>query len=153
MSDFVKVELNCGQITHDVIDGEVVIINLINGNYYSTDGIGAEIWAWLVQGHDVAETTAELLGRYDAAVSEIKTSLDKFMQDLLREGLVVSADNNGKREDPDMAAVSESLLSKRAFQQPVLNIYSDMQDFLLLDPIHEVGDSGWPSKKEEPVSE
>ena len=34
MSVFNRVKLNRAKITHDVIDGEVVIINLVNGNYY-----------------------------------------------------------------------------------------------------------------------
>jgi hypothetical protein len=35
-----------------------------------------------------------------------------------------------------------------AFTQPVLEVYTDMQDLLLLDPIHEVDEeAGWPSPK------
>jgi hypothetical protein len=30
------------------------------------------------------------------------------------------------------------------FHAPVLQVYSDMQDLLLLDPIHEVDATGWP---------
>ena len=29
-----------------------------------------------------------------------------------------------------------------------LNRYADMKDLLMLDPIHEVDEKGWPSKKE-----
>jgi hypothetical protein len=31
---------------------------------------------------------------------------------------------------------------------PVLNKYTDMQDLLLLDPIHEVDERGWPNSVE-----
>ena len=37
--------------------------------------------------------------------------------------------------------------SKAVFNAPVLNKYTDMQDLLLLDPIHEVDATGWPSIK------
>jgi hypothetical protein len=30
------------------------------------------------------------------------------------------------------------------FEKPGLQKYSDMQDLLLLDPIHEVDEMGWP---------
>jgi hypothetical protein len=33
-----------------------------------------------------------------------------------------------------------------AFQPPTLESYNDMQDLLLLDPIHDVDDMGWPQK-------
>jgi hypothetical protein len=33
------------------------------------------------------------------------------------------------------------------FTRPVLTKFTDMQDLLLLDPIHDVNSSGWPAKK------
>jgi len=30
------------------------------------------------------------------------------------------------------------------FVKPILQKYTDMADLLLLDPIHEVGEQGWP---------
>ncbi len=38
--------------------------------------------------------------------------------------------------------------SKTPFQIPVLDVYSDMQDLLLLDPIHDVDETGWPTPKD-----
>jgi hypothetical protein len=32
------------------------------------------------------------------------------------------------------------------FVEPALNKYTDMQELLLLDPVHEVSEAGWPSK-------
>ena len=37
--------------------------------------------------------------------------------------------------------------SKPDFQEPALQKYTDMEDLLLLDPIHEVDDTGWPNPK------
>ena len=31
------------------------------------------------------------------------------------------------------------------YQAPSLEKYSDLQDLLLIDPIHEADESGWPS--------
>jgi hypothetical protein len=36
-----------------------------------------------------------------------------------------------------------------AFVAPVLHKHTDMQDLLLLDPIHEVDETGWPSVKKD----
>ncbi|MBX3014591.1 MAG: hypothetical protein KF832_23935 [Caldilineaceae bacterium] len=33
------------------------------------------------------------------------------------------------------------------FETPVLNEFTDMQERLLLDPIHEVDHAGWPHRK------
>ncbi len=43
---------------------------------------------------------------------------------------------------PALAPISAG--DRPAFEAPVLESYSDMQDLLLLDPIHDVDDAGWP---------
>jgi len=53
------------------------------------------------------------------------------------------ADEVGVPPDDEVAAPA----SDGPFVAPVLERYEDMQDFLLVDPIHEVDDSGWPNKK------
>jgi len=37
--------------------------------------------------------------------------------------------------------------SNGEFRAPVLNVYADMKDLLLLDPIHDVDEVGWPTPK------
>ena len=34
-----------------------------------------------------------------------------------------------------------------AYTEPSLSVFSDMQDLLLLDPIHDVSEAGWPMPK------
>jgi hypothetical protein len=34
-----------------------------------------------------------------------------------------------------------------SYLQPSFEKYSDMQEMLLLDPIHEVSEAGWPHKE------
>jgi len=36
---------------------------------------------------------------------------------------------------------------------PKIEIFSDMQDILLLDPVHDVDQSGWPILKDQKVNE
>ncbi len=35
----------------------------------------------------------------------------------------------------------------RRFTEPTVHTYADMQDLLLLDPIHDVDETGWPNAK------
>jgi len=46
--------------------------------------------------------------------------------------------------------VAEDRADNARFQPPTLNKYTDMRDMLLLDPIHDVGESGWPVPKSTP---
>ena len=48
----------------------------------------------------------------------------------------------------DLVEVEEPFLqSIGLFTTPTLEIFSDMQDILLLDPVHDVDERGWPINK------
>ena len=47
-------------------------------------------------------------------------------------------------DSPDHALNSLASSTRVAFEAPVLEKYTDMQTLLLVDPVHEVDDRGWP---------
>ena len=51
-------------------------------------------------------------------------------------------------EESDRTPAADHDAPKPAFDPPRLEKYSDMQDYLLIDPIHEVDEPGWPAKRE-----
>ncbi len=42
-----RIKINVPQSVHETIDGEIVILDLDKGNYYSLVGIGADIWGFM----------------------------------------------------------------------------------------------------------
>jgi hypothetical protein len=38
---------------------------------------------------------------------------------------------------------------RRPFDEPVLEKFEDMQDLILLDPVFEVDEAGWPSARQQ----
>jgi hypothetical protein len=50
------------------------------------------------------------------------------------------------RESPaePTEAVLEQTGEALVYAKPELQVYSDMKDLLLLDPIHDVSEEGWP---------
>ncbi len=138
--------INTPNITHETIDGETVIINLHNGNYYSLDGVGSEIWCSLEKGFTLAEIVKLVDDRYQGPLITKDKAVSALLSELLTEKLVVS--DNKKPAETDFAHEILSEDAKLTFVVPTLNKYSDMQDLLLLDPIHEVDDkTGWPERK------
>jgi hypothetical protein len=62
-------------------------------------------------------------------------------EDLLVAGAPPSAPANSE-------GVESAVASGVAFVEPVLHKYTDMQEFMLVDPIHDVeADVGWPHVK------
>jgi hypothetical protein len=73
------------------------------------------------------------------------------LQKLLDENLVVlgSAESGGLGvENEQSVALESGGVVARAFAEPILQKYTDMEALLLADPIHEVDKStGWPHQK------
>jgi hypothetical protein len=137
-----KFRINTPQVVHDTFDGEAVIINLESGNYYSLEKSGEYIWNHLAAGFSVSEIARNLTNLYPDEAPRIERELEKFIDQLNEEKLVQVLDSEMEISDIKLS----SNLNSDSFESPVLNRYTDMQELLLLDPIHEVDDMGWPSK-------
>jgi hypothetical protein len=112
------------EVVHETIDGEVVIIHLGTGVYYSIRGRGVALWQGAAAG-----ATSDRLAQFAPAEAE------QFLSELELEGLVEQASGG----DDAWRAGDES-----ADEPPVLERFTDMEDLLLLDPVHEVDGQGWP---------
>ena len=64
---------------------------------------------------------------------------------LIADGLVESRPD--PPDVPELERGAEAPVEKRPFRAPSLQRFEDMQGFLLVDPIHEVDDTGWPHIK------
>lgn len=135
--------VNTPNVSSENIDGEVIIVNLESGSYYSTVDVGAYIWGRITAGASDEAIGRELVTAFGEAAA---ASATQFIQRLEDEKLVVKCNGSGAPAG-DGAVVAAPL--PVAFQLPELNCYSDMQDMLLLDPVHDVADVGWPAAKPE----
>lgn len=139
-----RFRINTPDVILENFGDEVVIVNLSNGNYYSVDAVGAEVWALIEKGYPTAAVLADLSRRYDGDPATIDTALTQFVTDLLADNLIVPVAGDSQLMD---AIADTGLTAKQPFKAPILNKYTDMQELLLLDPIHEVDETGWPTVK------
>lgn len=134
-------------VIHETVEGEVIIVDLESGSYFSLVGVGAEIWDALERGASIGEAAAELERRYETNGEDVSDVVTLFVQELAHENLVTTVASS---EHGAPAATgsngAEAAATGLAFQRPILNKYTDMQDLLLLDPIHEVDETGWPNR-------
>lgn len=143
------VRINSPKVVGEVIDGEAVVINLENGNYYTMDRIGGEIWNIVEQNVTVESIVDAISARYEGSGLDIETSINELIVLMEQEGLIVleteeAVDNAGEQGLLSGPPAEEE---KIEFAPPVLQKYDDMQDLLLLDPIHDVDEMGWPNVK------
>ncbi len=147
-----KFSVNAPKVVHETIEGEVVIVNLDKGDYYSLVQAGADIWNGIISGISRDEIIQEMNQRYAGDRATIEKSVNDFIAQLQREELIKidqtdeSINSNGKTA-PIPAEINGE---KPNFEPPSLNKYTDMEELLALDPIHEVDtEVGWPSAKVE----
>ena len=135
------------KVVHETIDGETILIQLDTGCYYSLGATGAEVWALLGAEASREQILEQLRRRYQADPAEIESAVDRLLAELAAEDLieldgpsapVPQPHSNGGPPDADIRA---------AWLAPELQKFTDMQDFLRLDPIHEADDAGWPHRR------
>jgi hypothetical protein len=125
---------------HETIDGETIVIHLATGTYYSLRGSGSVIWNAIASGTTRDLIVAGLEGAYEAPPGEIATATDAFLSELEAEQLIASGNGSEPVGEPIVSAQMRS-----AFEEPQLAKYEDLQDIILLDPVHMVDEQGWPN--------
>lgn len=140
--------VNAPHVIHETIDGEVIVIDLSTGSYYSLKGSAAETWELIARPSGIAESELlEFLARRFAMSPEDAQDLfAAFLAELADEGLVSEAGSATPPQPTGGARAPSNGRSGRASdaEPPVLEKYTDMQDLVLLDPVHEVDPAGWP---------
>jgi hypothetical protein len=141
--------INSPTIIGEIIDGEAVIMNLSSGFYYSTDHVGGLIWGCIENGRSYREMLDFLASTFPAVNGELVPAVDTFLQDLLQQQLILEAPEDRARREAPAAGENgfPTVSGKHGFAAPVLKSYSDMKDLLLLDPVHDVDEVGWPTPK------
>ncbi len=147
MSPNDRFRINTPKTSHETIDGETVIINLDSGNYYSLIGVGADVWRFIESGATVGEIIEVINHQYEGA--HIENDINRFIAELQEEDLIVHDKERRPESNGEINTQIEIETGKKRpiFEAPILNKYTDMQDLLLLDPIHEVDETGWPTPK------
>jgi hypothetical protein len=147
MGSLPRFRVNRPTVVYEIIDDEVIIIEFDSGNYYSLDKTGAHMWRLIERGATQGEIEVGTARLYGGPPEVIKEAVERLLAELRRESLIVPDESGGNDEGRGAGAPTEpDLLAERPiFEPPVLQKYTDMQELLMLDPIHEVDVTGWPA--------
>jgi hypothetical protein len=133
--------IKVGDLAHEVVEGEALLISFATGAYYSLDGVGGVVWDLLGVGPGSATSLAAALGPASGAEPEVVgAALAGLLRQLADEGLVEIV-------DADPVALAPCAPGSGPFVPPVLQKYTDLEALLLLDPIHDVLSAGWPHSR------
>jgi hypothetical protein len=149
MIDQAQYKINTSKIVHETIDGEVIIINFENGNYYSLNAVGKEIWSCTERELIFLEIVNEIIHKYDGNLDGIKEDINQLLTDLEKEELIIlNKETEVEKSKANSLKIEDNKgKEKLKYEKPGFQKYTDMKEMLLLDPIHEVDETGWPATK------
>lgn len=140
-----RYRINTPHVVSEVFaDEEAAIINLKTGNYYSLNQTAAEIWSRLEKGANFEEINQFISRSFNLKDSFKTDEIRQFIKKLAEEDLIVAKSAANSAADSGLADAQEvASQSKREYEPPIIECYADMQELLLLDPIHEVEETSW----------
>jgi len=138
--------IDSNRVIHENLDGEQVLIDLVNGNYFSFSKVAVDIWNLLEKNIDTANIIKWITGRYSGEKKAVEKGVIKFLEELHQEHIINKISSGPCSSDLHLPDYPEQSIE---FELPVLNKYTDMNELLLIDPIHDVSETGWPNQEKQ----
>ena len=123
------------RLAADVFDDEYIIANLDTGLYYSVQGAAVSLLYCLPFSSENQVIDVYLLA-FPEKAEVIKEELASIFKELVSQEIILDREEILPESGPECIAPGEYVPGK-------FNRYADMQDLLMLDPIHDVDENGW----------
>ncbi len=117
----------------DKFPGEIIIVDFESGSYYSLRGSACIIWEQCESGIEKDDVIAS----FDNISGEQRNQITIFLNDLVKENLLEQVEHHSVKPT-----------EKHNYEDILFEKYNDMEELIMLDPIHEVDERGWPHKKD-----
>lgn len=133
-------------IAKEVFDNEAVMINIPHGKYYSVRGeAGLRVLEVLDEPATQESIIAVLLNEFEVSEVDARSNVKAFLSQLENEEML-TASSEVRSNNSHYDAINQKL----PFVKLELEVYDDMQELLLVDPVHDVTSfKGWPEKRDE----
>lgn len=137
-----RFRINAPNVVAETLDGEATIVNLESGTYYALNKTGSAIWDRVLAGEPQDGIASHIVEAYGVDADAATAAVESLVAELRTQALIVPTDGTA----PAAPSVNSNGGPPGAWSEPKLTTFTDMQELLLLDPIHEVDESGWPNQ-------
>jgi hypothetical protein len=130
-------KVNAPIVVSETRDGESIILHHGSGAFFDTSGSGAVIWQAIEDGSTLSGAVEALVAHYPASHEAAMAACRRFVAILASHDLLLES-------DAVLVSVGSEAMPSLGIPEPVLGVHTDLADMLLLDPIHDVDQAGWP---------
>ncbi len=131
--------INEPDIVAEDFNGQVVILSLADGRYFSLGGIASPIWSALMDGH----TPQAILDSMHEKQPALGESAARFLDRLVEFRLIRASDGKASASLPQ-------LVPDWAGDAAQIEVFDDLAELIFADPIHDVDEqAGWPAPRPE----
>jgi hypothetical protein len=133
-------ECNAPDAVFENFGDEVILLNLKTGRYFSLDPIGMVCWDYLSQ----RVPPAAVIERFGAAYNSeppgrIPADIHSLLEEFLAQHLL-----RPSGQPPVACEAAGTTKLPPVYAPPSLTTFDDITEMLLLDPVHDVANVGWP---------
>jgi hypothetical protein len=130
-------------VTHERLDGEVIAVNLLTGRYYSMSGAAADTFT-AITSTGTQESALFLLEQAYDLPQDATHQIQQFLSRCIEAELIEVRESTGGAAPKPASPLPDDHI-RSAWQQPQLEEYEDLQDLILVDPVHDTSALGWPN--------
>ena len=132
-------QLSSSQIVHNSIDGEILVLDLNNNNFYILQKSAAEVWDKLIVGKTLLAETSQLDSDCTNSKELATNKLEIIVNFLVSENLLVP--NEGNYRD----SIPQTVISLEQAKQAGIEKFSNLEELLLKNAVLESTALGWPN--------
>ncbi|MGE4170707.1 MAG: hypothetical protein AB7F28_08340 [Candidatus Margulisiibacteriota bacterium] len=112
---------------YELLNDDIVVVSLVSGNYYNINQFPEALW----QALESPVLFGDVVSCFPNSEAAITTTLNL----LIEEGLLLKTE------------AAPTALPGTVYPEltPQVEKFSDIQNLLLVDPIHEIDETGWPA--------
>jgi hypothetical protein len=132
--------ISAPDVVSEDFNGQVVILNLSDGRYFSLSGIASSLWNSLLAG----QTPQAIFESIREHRPDLSDEAARFVDRLLELKLIRPDEG---AEASITCAISETWIG----DTPRVDVFDDLAELIFADPIHDVDEqAGWPAPRPEP---
>ncbi len=76
-------------ITWRDVDGEIVVLKLNTGEYFTFNELGRSTWLQVSQGNTISQAVQAVIAEYDVEMAQAESDIKKFIGGLVGRSLIV----------------------------------------------------------------